>query len=203
MGSQTQQNQAATGGTMARPLDLDINPWDQQPWEVEPAYQAFVGYRDSEHRKVRVPQAEGQSDAEHTAEISRRQRWSAQGSWAYRVRAWDRYVTQQDLDDLVRYRRTMNERHRTLGRVGLSKFAQWISNLNADTLRPMEAARLLEVATRIEREAAGANLAYEGTLPEQGDGESPGAGRTLAEMLGVDGRMEAELARMIHEATGR
>lgn len=191
-----------TGGKMARPLDPDRNPWDQQDGEVEDAYAAFKAYRDSEHRKVTPIRHDEQTDTQYVAETSKRKRWSATWSWSYRSMAWDRYVTQQELDDLIRYRRTMNERHRNISRVALSKVAQWLVNVNADTLKPLEAARILEVATRIEREAAGAHMTDD--MAPADALEQSLSSPSLGELLGgVSPDMEAALAELLHSTLGR
>jgi hypothetical protein len=191
---------AVVGGKMAKPLDPDLNPWDQQPTEATEQYRAFVEFRDSNDRKVRLSNVEGMNEQQVAALNSRRQRWSATWSWGYRARAWDRWMSQQDLDMLVRYRREMNTRHRAVARQALNKAVVWLQALEPERLKPMEAARLIEVATRIEREAAGVHLAAEGDLPE--DGQAPVRQRTLAEILSTDENTESALAQMIHEAIG-
>lgn len=181
-------------GKMARPLNPDIHPWLRQDEETSEAYKAFEAYRDADTRRVTKPDMT-------EVEKSRYKRWSAQWSWSARARAWDRYVARQDLDDMVRYRRTMNERHRTIARTALSKAAQWLVNLNPDTMRPSDAARLLEVAVRMEREAAGAHLGDEGMLPEQEE-ETTGE-QTLGGLFNVDPETEAALAAAVNAALQR
>ena len=145
---------SGTGGKLAVTLDPDRHPWDPQPQEPHDAYLAFVAYRDADKRRVNLPALSPDATEEqrraHTSLESKRKRWSAVWSWSYRAKEWDRHVSVEELDDLIRYRRTMNQRHRDIARVALSKVASWLVNVNADTLKPAEVARLLEVATRIE-----------------------------------------------------
>lgn len=183
-------------GKMAQPLDPDVNPWDQQPNESQPAYEGFVGFRDSEDRKVASVSMPG-------PEASRRKRWAATYQWINRARAWDRYQQQQELDDLVRYRLSMNRQHRVQARVAQGKFVEWLQTRTPEDVarwRPMEAVRVWETAVRVERMAAGADMpdevAFEGPV-EAGENEGT---MSLAEVFKSAPETEAALARAVHEA---
>ncbi len=200
-------------GKMARDLDPDINPWDRQPWENEEAYAAFVAYRDTEGRRGLFPPGPRPDDSwseERAQEWRARRQWlkrnSAIGSWVVRCMEWDRHVARQDAEDLIRYRRSMNERHRNIARAGLAKISQWIVTLNPDSLKPSEAIRLLEVSARLEREAAGANLPLE-DLPEGAEEAGVAAGETLGDVLRGPGAVspgeQAALAERLHRLVGR
>lgn len=128
-------------------LDPDINPWDRQPRETVKAYEAFCVYRDSEHRNVSRLMAEGGSQQFRT--------WSSKWSWAGRALSWDRFLTAKDLEDAMRWRRTMNNRQRKAAALAQSKIIEWLRGLNPVSLTPTEAARWFEVAVKVERLAAG------------------------------------------------
>lgn len=170
------------GGVMSRPLDPDLNWWDQQPDEGDPAYASFLTYRDAEERNAK---AMGGSS----------KRWSAIWSWKFRCRAWDRHLAQGVLDDLVRYRVRMNDRLRKDSVKVQVKIIEYLEGLDLTTLKPHEAARLWWYAVKIEREAAGANLAAEGELPEQ---QAPPQGEaSLGTVFSISEGFEADLAQFI------
>lgn len=171
---------------MARPLNPDLPAWEQQAEEPVTAYEGFLAYRDSEERRV----------TDHGVNAKR---WSAQWSWAYRVLEWDRYMHRLDQEQLVRYRMTMNERHRAIGRLAQAKAATWLQNLDPERIarmKPAEVVRMLEVAARLEREASGAGM------PEHpmDDELAPEMGQdvTLGDLLGSQGMTEAQAAAALH-----
>lgn len=128
----------------AQPLDRTRAIWLQQHRETKKAYEEFIAYRDSEHRSTR----------EHSNGFYNSVRWS----WGERVKAWDAHLVQQEAEKLIRYRIDMNERHRAIAKLAQSRAAQWLRNLDERTIAKMKAGevvRLLEVATRLERVAAG------------------------------------------------
>lgn len=129
-------------GKGARNIDPDANPWERQHGESQKAYNAFIAWRDSEDRKL----------AEHG---STAQKWSSQFSWGYRAFEFDRYLARKDAEDMVRYRRTMNDRQRRAARLAQQKVIQWLVALDPTRLTPGEAAKWLEVAVKIERLAGG------------------------------------------------
>lgn len=188
--------QARTGtdprpGVMARPLNPDLPSWEKQAKETPKAYAAFIAYRDSEKRRL----------ADHG---STAREWSAQWQWQLRCLDWDRYMARVDAEELVRYRVTMNERHRAAARLAQARIITWLQGLDGEVLarmRPSEAARWFEVAVRIEREAAGAALPL--GLPDHvTDASDPLSGMTLAEVLGVSlsASEEERLAADLHDA---
>jgi hypothetical protein len=103
-----------------------------------------------------------------------------------------------DLENLVRYRRLMNERHRRVAAAGFAKLAQWVKNLDVNRLTPSEAIRLFEVFVRIEAMAAGSYAVPDqtATQPE----EEPPRQRTLADLIpGIDPTVEADLAKVLDQ----
>src|SRR5262245_17579077 len=130
-----------------RPLDPDINPWDRQPRETVMAYEAFCAYRDSEHRNVSRLIAGGMTGHARV--------WSSRWSWPARALSWDRFLTAKDLEDSIRWRRTMNNRQRKAAALAQSKIITWLQQLEPSMLTPTEAARWFEVAVKVERLASG------------------------------------------------
>lgn len=166
----------STNGSPARrqrALDLDVLPWERQAGEPDAAYAGFLTYRDQERRSTR----DVGPSAGH---------WSSDWLWPTRALEYDRYVQRQDVEALVRYRVSMNERQRAAGRLAQQKVVTWLVNLDASRLSPHEAARWFEVAARVEREAAGASLPLEATPPPAV--VDPFEGLTLGDILGVTGQ---------------
>lgn len=129
----------------AAPLDYTRPIWKRQDGETEAAYASFKAYRDMERRRVR--------DAPNG------NHYSARWSWKERVEAWDKHMADNEANELVRYRLAMGERHRSLGRKALEKAEMWLDSLTEDRIARMSAngiVQMMDVAARIEREAAGA-----------------------------------------------
>ncbi len=154
-----------------RTLDPDALPWERQHGEPEALYAGFLRYRDMERRSTR----DVGPRAGH---------WSSDWLWAVRVLEWDRFVQRQDAEALVRYRISMNERQRAAGRLAQQKIVTWLVNLDPSRLSPHEAARWFEVAARLEREAAGLELAAEVAPPPAVP--DPFEGLTLGDILGAN-----------------
>lgn len=170
---------------LARPLDPDRMPWERQPDEPDDCYKAFVAYRDQQKRRV-------------TDHGSSALKWSSIWQWGYRTYEWDRYMARVDVEDQVRYRREMNERHRTIARAATLKIAKFINEtLDVEKLRPAEAARWLEVAARLERDASGATVAELAQVNDEPESLEP----TLAEVFGGDVD-EAKMAQLLAQAMG-
>lgn len=173
----------------ARSFDPDLLPWEKQPTETDDQYTAFRAFRDSADRKV----------SEHGPTA---REWSSVWSWGWRVYQWDLFVAREEDQQMVRYRMLMNERHRNIAQNALVKVSQWLINMNPDTLKPADAARWFEIAVRVQREAAGAMLAESAIpgIPDPDADENPNAGRTLAEVLGLEGLDDDAAAVALYRA---
>lgn len=127
------------------PLDYTRNIWNQQEGESDEAYASFKMYRDMENRKVSA--------------CPRGPNYSPRWSWRERAEAWDRHLADKEANELVRYRIAMGKRHRALGRKALEKAEMWLDSLDESRISRMSAngiVQMMDVAARIEREAAGA-----------------------------------------------
>lgn len=175
-------NTDPSNSTRAHALDPDVPAWEKQPGETPEAYAAFVTYRDSEARMVGA----------HAY-------WSSVWSWGYRTHEWDKYLAAVDVKEMVRYRRTMNERHRAIARVATNKAAAWLQAQQVESMKLTDVIRLVEVGVRVERLASGADPTLEAALL-RGDAETApvGEGDTLADLLGDAGLDSTEMARVVH-----
>lgn len=167
----------------ARPLDPDVHPWMRQPEETDAAFAAFTAYLNQEKRRVH----------DHGASSFR---WSAEWSWRYRAYEYDLFMAQVDLEEQIRYRRAMNERHRAIARSAQGKLVEWLQQLNPQSMTAADATRLLAVVVEMERRATeGADLGYAPDPP------SAPRGSSLTEKLaGLDIELQ-DLARLMHNRT--
>lgn len=131
----------------AVPLDYTRPIWHRQEGESETAFAQFEAYRDSDPRRVR----------DHPSGFHNSVRWS----WRERCHAWDLHLQKQETERLIRYRVDMNERHRAIARLAMSRAAQWLQGLDEmriSKMKPNEVVKMLEVAANLERNASRGNL---------------------------------------------
>lgn len=131
----------------AVPLDYTRPIWHRQEGESETAFAQFEAYRDSDPRRVR----------DHPSGFHNSVRWS----WRERCHAWDLHLQEQETERLIRYRVDMNERHRAVARLAMSRAAQWLQGLDEmriSKMRASEVMKMLEVAANLERNASRGNL---------------------------------------------
>lgn len=135
---------------MAKPETTTAVPlWEQQTGESARAYEAFRTYRDLEPsaRSIRrVAQELGKS-------ATLVGRWSSTCRWVERAEAWDREQDRLWQADLRARRRTIVDRHLRVAQAAQGKIVQRLVGLDAEKLTVVELIRLLEVASRIERDA--------------------------------------------------
>jgi hypothetical protein len=181
--------QVVTKDDVAARLSPDLVPWERQPGEPEAAWQGFSSYLHSEKRRV----------GEHGPSA---RNWSSLWHWAHRAHEYDIYMARIDLEDQVRYRRKMNERHRRMAAVAQSKVVAWLNELDDAKVAKMsvaDATRLWDVAVRIEQAATCAVSAAE-DLPDPYS--EPARKNGLEQRFidaGVDEEKMPELARLLHE----
>lgn len=129
-------------GRHARDLDPDRPVWERQAQETDEAYKAFQAYLESERRKV----------TEHGPNALR---WSSHWSWGFRAFEFDKHVSAVEMQDLIRYRVKMNQRHRRLASAVQAQVVEALQGFNPAHLKPADLVRWLEVSVRIERLASG------------------------------------------------
>lgn len=200
-----------THGTssIAEPLDPDLLPWEQQPTESSDAYRSFRAYLEMEKRNV--TKAPGDS-------VTHSRRWS----WPYRALEFDRHMARVDFEEMEKYRREMNRRHREAGRALQAQVYKWLARFEErpdllEKLQPRDAIRMFEVAVKVERDAAsvgdlptatdsgyrpaGTGVSDEPAGEDDDDTVTEQAG--IAEMFGADPSHEMVLADSIADALVR
>ncbi len=91
----------------AKPLDTSRPLWDQQDKESEPAYGAFVRYRNM-GRGERSHELVGQELGKNLATISK---WSSKWSWVVRVMEYDRAEDRRKVEEHWEEIEKMSRRH--------------------------------------------------------------------------------------------
>lgn len=127
----------------------DRKPWEQQPGESAPAYQAFAAYRDMPATERSVRAVAQKFDKSRTL-IGR---WSSNHKWVERVSAYDRHLEAQWQAEQFRARRKAAERHIRTAQLAQSKAAQRMLELNPADLSVTELVKLWELGVRVERDA--------------------------------------------------
>lgn len=125
-------------------------PWERMTGEPPAAWAAFQTYRDlGQGRTIRkAAEVLGKSPA-HLSE------YSARFSWPDRAAAWDNELDRLTRADNVKAIRRMRQRHADLGEEALAKAAAALNKIPDEDLKPSDIARLMDVASRLERIARG------------------------------------------------
>ena len=176
---------------VAKVLSGDLLPWERQPGEGEKAYAAFKAWLDSDKRRVR----------DHGPSALN---WSSEWSWSARAHEFDVYTARVDLEDQIRYRLKMNERHRRIGSAAQSKVVGWLSSLTEEAVARMsvaDATRLLDTAVRIERAATSDADLEEPDWAYDEPGRENGSLKQRLVDAGLDVPM-SDVAYLLHKVLG-
>ena len=143
---------------------VEAKPWEKQPNESSPAFEAFAMYRDMgvERSHAKVAQALGKS----TNLINT---WGSKNKWASRINAWEIEEDRLWRLSLGTARRKMAERQAMTASVMQGKVGQFLLEFDGKKLTANEAARMLEVASRIEQQVLGLPQRLEVTTIDGGD----------------------------------
>lgn len=125
-------------------------PWERQPEESTKAFEAFQCYRDmGMERNIMAV----------TRELNKSRtiigRWSSAHNWVERCAAWDseqdRILREQQQNEIKKMRR----KHASLADRTLKKLAESLEYIDPEEIKPSDFARLLDVATKLERISLG------------------------------------------------
>lgn len=114
---------------------------------------------------------------------------------------YDVYMARVDLEEQVRHRRKMNERHRRMAAVAQSKVVKWLDGLDPARMSTADATRLLAVSVQIEQMATSAVSAEDLPVPPFSEPAREGGLEQRLRDAGLDVDM-SELARFLHERLG-
>lgn len=141
------------------------DPWEKQPNESAPAFEAFRTYRDlgPERSNAKVAQAVGKSK-------QLMDRWSRTHSWVIRAGAWDSEQDRLYRLDLNRQRRDMAKRQAKIAQGVQGKIVARLQTINPNELSPSDLIRWLEISAKVERTALGepdrVAVSVDGTTPD-------------------------------------
>lgn len=166
-------------------------PWDRQPDESGPAWQAFAIFRD-------LPPGR-RSQAEVARELHKSKtligRWCARYAWHLRATAHDRDLDQQWMAQTAHLRREAAERDNRLAAVMLSKVVQRLQSIDPEKLSARDCATWVDVATKVSRLALG-------DPTERVEHSGPGGGSIPVESLTPEER-RARLEQLVKEGQRR
>lgn len=122
------------------------DPWDKQPGETPPAFDAFTAYRDlgSARSLAKVAARIGKSKGLVT-------RWSAGHSWCLRAEAWDHECDRDWQRTLLATRREAGRFNLELSQKAMETAAAALAAVDATKMRAGEIARLMESASKLQR----------------------------------------------------
>lgn len=125
--------------------------WEQRERESDPAYQAFLLYRDQKKGARSITKAASELDKSR-ALIGR---WSSDWTWQARVAAWDEHLQSAADEAQLQATRQMNARHAANGIAMQNKAMERLMGLDVAELTPEQLLRLIESGITIERGARG------------------------------------------------
>lgn len=178
--------------TAARPT-VRLDPWEQQPGETPPAFEAFTAYRDMGPRRstAKVARSLGKS----TALI---QRWSRENAWVVRTTSYDQHL---DREHLLRLRVARQKAARRGIRVGAKAMRLLESVIESaaqepDLVKLSDVAAIARVALAAEENALKSVELARPVGPDGGADEGTVSGMS-------DEERRARLAMLVREAGTR
>jgi hypothetical protein len=139
-------------------MTAELKPWDRRPDESDPAWEAFVEYRDlgAARSLAKVAQRLLKSKTLVT-------RWSARYDWRERVEAYDasldqvrQTATEETLVDMAARHATQAQAMQELARSALAEIQKRIQSGESCGMTARDAIRTLVEGIRLERQARGA-----------------------------------------------
>ncbi len=127
-----------------------VQLWERQPGETPRQFEYFLRYREmGRKRTVETVSKLVNKSASHLYNLS------AEHHWKRRSDAWDREQDRLWELDQAEGRRTMARRHAALAVSVQQKIIEALKTLDTTKMTASDLARMLEVATRLERVARG------------------------------------------------
>ena len=126
-------------------------PWEQQPDESLKQFDLFTRYRDLPTRERSLALV-GRQWGVSTSYL---ERLSAQLEWVRRVTAFDQEQDRIRQASRVRRIREAHDRQAEVAATIMRKVAERLEMIDITSIKPSDVARLLEVASRVERAALG------------------------------------------------
>ena len=124
--------------------DRERDPWEKRPTETSRAYEAFRAYRDL------GPMRRWEDVPGHPSATVRK--WHGRHQWRTRADAWDAEAHRMEDTRRLELIRSMDDTHQRAARVLIQTALRAIAE-NPAALTPHQAARYLDLGTRLERAA--------------------------------------------------
>lgn len=129
----------------------DLKAWDRIPEESDPAWEAFVIYRDlgpGERTLAKVAK-----ELRKSATLI--ERWSQRWDWPRRSGLWDVETDQAKQRGILGGIEEMEKRHTQIARLVQQKVVDRLRELTIEELSPGQIIQWFDVAVKIERMSAG------------------------------------------------
>lgn len=135
-------------------------PWDRLPNETAKQYEAFCVYRDLKNIADPTSRRSIERAGEILGKSSRTiEPWSSTNNWVERAEAWDedqerikREIAQKVMQEDIR---RMLKRQAEAGKFAQVKAVKALNKIPEEDIKPSDAARLLDVGSKLERIARG------------------------------------------------
>jgi hypothetical protein len=134
---------------------MSLDPWDRRPRESDPAWQAFVAYRDSE-----IPRSIRRTAEQLAKSRQLVGRWSTEHDWQDRVAAWDLEQDRQRREAMAKENVEAGRRHAQIAAGALQAAAavnlEWLDRLRKQgdlpqALKGMTFEDLSELMVKVNR----------------------------------------------------
>lgn len=151
--------------------DIERQAWDRQLHESSKSYYHFTLYRDMGIERSLRKLA---SDAKCTSKLRQLMRWSSRYNWWDRAAEYDGYLDRLGRFEQEKSRRKMLDRHANIAILGQSAVVttleRTVKDLSDDPQKKLnlqDAARLLDIAVKVERLSRGepSEITELGTAP--------------------------------------
>lgn len=147
-------------------------PWEQQPGESGPAFEAFSIYRDLGNGRTVSAVVEKLQKSD-----SLLRRWKIKWEWQRRAAAWDASIAEQARRKAIKDHRDMENRHIGLAMQLQKKALEALNLLEPEQMSPKDIKEFVKLSTELER----LSRTFEEQRTEQA--QQTGAGGGLAETI--------------------
>lgn len=144
-------------------VETDALPWEQQPGETAKAYKAFCRYRDMDPGKRSLQRLSEDLGNKSIASVKK---WSSDHEWVKRAESWDAEMDRQAREAHLEELTAMRKRHARIAEKMLSKVEEFVENMDPLEMKPGDAGKWAEVASKLER----VSLGDSGEVIEERDG---------------------------------
>lgn len=146
------------------------DPWDRLDAESDPAWAAFVAYRDMGLERSTAKVAKQLRKSETLMN-----RWSRTHRWGLRSKAYDGQLDREHRAAMQVARIEAEKRNLTVARALMGKAVEGIRAMDASKLKPLEVARMIEVGAKLEALALGTATDRIASAPDS----PPGGGHVV------------------------